>query len=319
MKTVSVVMCTYNGEKYIREQIDSILNQSYPIYELIIQDDCSTDGTVNIINEYVNKFSNVQLYINEKNLGFNKNFESVAMKAHGDFVAISDQDDVWFPKKIEKQVRAIGEHDICCSLYVRGECLDEANILQMKFCFERQLFSSILGHTMLCRRSFIQKKENWLPSIWYDWSLALHGYLNNGVVAVNEPLNWHREHSGEISKSFCHEKKTNIISPYIFGYSKYRKWQQNANWRLIYSYLYKHTSEQHSLVHTICSLLLKEDFVSLVRLCCICLKYREKIYPSKPNGIIGMIRAFFYPMLHGFFIENLYVDWSNKSYTITNT
>ena len=109
MKTVSVVMCTYNGEKYIREQIDSILNQTYPIYELIIQDDCSTDGTVSIINEYVNKFSNVQLYINEKNLGFNTNFESVAMKAHGDFVAISDQDDVWMPNKLISAIKKLKE------------------------------------------------------------------------------------------------------------------------------------------------------------------------------------------------------------------
>ena len=55
-KTVSVVMCTYNGEKYLREQMDSILAQTYPIHEIIVCDDCSTDGTMNILQEYATKF-----------------------------------------------------------------------------------------------------------------------------------------------------------------------------------------------------------------------------------------------------------------------
>ena len=120
MKTVSVVMCTYNGAKYLREQLDSIISQTYPIYELIVQDDCSTDETVAIIKEYMETYSFIKLYVNEHNLGFNQNFKSATMKATGDYVAISDQDDVWFPEKLEKQVLAIGNHDICGSNYLRG-------------------------------------------------------------------------------------------------------------------------------------------------------------------------------------------------------
>lgn len=68
IKKISVVMCTYNGARFIREQLDSILNQTYPIYELIIQDDCSTDETVEIVKEYQVRFSQVdiKIYINEK-------------------------------------------------------------------------------------------------------------------------------------------------------------------------------------------------------------------------------------------------------------
>ena len=68
IKKISVVMCTYNGARFIREQLDSILNQTYPIYELIVQDDCSTDETVEIVKEYQVRFSQVdiKIYINEK-------------------------------------------------------------------------------------------------------------------------------------------------------------------------------------------------------------------------------------------------------------
>ena len=70
-KKVSVVMCTYNGAQYIREQLDSIINQTYPIFEIIIQDDCSTDDTVDIIREYAETHSNIRLFQNEKSLGIN--------------------------------------------------------------------------------------------------------------------------------------------------------------------------------------------------------------------------------------------------------
>ena len=68
--SISVVMCTYNGDKYLEQQIDSILCQTYPIHELIIQDDCSTDRTVTIIEAYQKRDPRVKLYINEAPLGF---------------------------------------------------------------------------------------------------------------------------------------------------------------------------------------------------------------------------------------------------------
>ena len=111
-KTVAVVMCTYNGEKFLREQLDSILRQTYPISEIIVQDDCSTDSTVAILRSYAARDGRVRVIVNEHNLGFNRNFRSAVMKATADFVAISDQDDVWMPDKVERQVEAIGQYNI---------------------------------------------------------------------------------------------------------------------------------------------------------------------------------------------------------------
>ena len=109
MKKVSVVICTYNGERYLREQLDSILAQTYPVFEVVVQDDCSTDGTVGIIESYRNKFSNLRIIRNEHNLGFNENFHRALLQAEGDLIAISDQDDVWDEDKLSIAIQKLGK------------------------------------------------------------------------------------------------------------------------------------------------------------------------------------------------------------------
>ena len=85
---VSVVMATYNGEEYIVEQLDSIINQSYPVDEIIICDDKSTDRTVGVITEYISrkKIREIKLYENSENLGFAENFNKALNLAKGDYI-----------------------------------------------------------------------------------------------------------------------------------------------------------------------------------------------------------------------------------------
>ena len=115
-KNVSIILCTYNGARFLREQLDSIVNQTYPIYELIIQDDCSTDSTESIAKEYVEKFPFIKFVKNETNKGINLNFFSAISRATGEYIAISDQDDIWELNKIEKQIDCIGDHLFCAGL-----------------------------------------------------------------------------------------------------------------------------------------------------------------------------------------------------------
>lgn len=98
----SVIMATYNGEKYITEQLDSIRNQTLPPDEVIICDDCSSDNTRTIINEYISKYklTGWQLYSNEKNIGFFDNFFKALRLSTGDVIYLSDQDDVWDKYKL---------------------------------------------------------------------------------------------------------------------------------------------------------------------------------------------------------------------------
>lgn len=100
---ISVAMATYNGAKYIEEQIESIANQTIKPDELVISDDSSTDDTVKIIKEFAAKASfKVKLICNKHNLGFSKNFSQALENTTGDIVFLSDQDDVWLLNKIEK-------------------------------------------------------------------------------------------------------------------------------------------------------------------------------------------------------------------------
>ncbi|TQV61723.1 MAG: glycosyltransferase [Sulfurovum sp.] len=119
---ISICLATYNGEKYLKEQLDSLLNQTLTPYEVIIQDDCSTDNTVEIAKQYTDKL-NLKIYVNEVNLGFTKNFESVLQKATGDLIAPCDQDDIWKPDKLEKLSGLIGKHSLIYanSLLVNSE------------------------------------------------------------------------------------------------------------------------------------------------------------------------------------------------------
>ncbi len=98
---ISVAMATYNGDKYISQQLDSILNQSLMPYEIIISDDASTDDTVAIINEYMAKYKIIKIYQKLTNIGVVKNFENAIKLCTGDYIALSDQDDVWLPNKLQ--------------------------------------------------------------------------------------------------------------------------------------------------------------------------------------------------------------------------
>lgn len=109
-KKVVVIMSTYNGEKYIREQMDSILNQTYKNIEIIVRDDGSSDKTVDVVKEYQNKFNNIKLVCGE-NIGFIKSFFELLKIADGDYFSYADQDDIWLENKIELAVNSLSKLD----------------------------------------------------------------------------------------------------------------------------------------------------------------------------------------------------------------
>lgn len=111
---VSVAMATYNGERFIKEQIDSILCQTIKPSEIVICDDCSTDNTWNILQQYAGMDSRFRIYRNDQNLGFCKNFEKAISLCKGDYIALSDQDDIWTENHIGLLLNGIGNKIMTC-------------------------------------------------------------------------------------------------------------------------------------------------------------------------------------------------------------
>ena len=98
---ISVVMTTYNGEKYIKEQLTSLKNQTRVPDEVLIFDDCSTDNTVTIVRNFIieNPSGNYRLFENKKNKGWRRNFMEGFADAQGDIIFPCDQDDIWLDRK----------------------------------------------------------------------------------------------------------------------------------------------------------------------------------------------------------------------------
>jgi glycosyltransferase involved in cell wall biosynthesis len=212
---ISIAMAAYNGEKYIREQLDSILNQTYQNFELIICDDCSTDPTWVILQEYKLKDDRIQCYLNEKNLGFKKNFEKAIGLCKGEYIALSDQDDIWKYDHLEILVDSIGENYICCgSALIMNE---NGQNFGRKTVFDylgRSLFlddytsvenilvykSPYQGASMLFTKSFLKIALPIPDAInMHDTWFVLLGIINHQFVFVNKVINYYRQHDGTAS------------------------------------------------------------------------------------------------------------------------
>lgn len=152
---ISIAMTSYNGEKYIAEQLDSILTQTYDNFELIICDDCSKDSTVKIIKDYCGKDSRIKLYVNEKNLGFKKNFEKAISLCKGEYIALSDQDDIWLPEHLEKLYKMIGNYTIACdnALIIDETGKETGQILNKLDAYEYDPPGNNKMYSVLCTRS----------------------------------------------------------------------------------------------------------------------------------------------------------------------
>ena len=214
---ISIAMATYNGAKYIREQIDSILNQTIQDFELVICDDCSTDETPEILHKYAQQDDRIRVNINEYNLGFKKNFENVIRKCNGEYIALSDQDDIWLPKHLEILLdKMTGETQLVCGspIFVneRNEELPRKyDYLKKDFVpdndedMARHIFlcrSTFQGASMLIRRSFFDKA---LPipdgAAFHDSWFAALACFAGGFTFVDVPVMRYRRLDNAVTSS----------------------------------------------------------------------------------------------------------------------
>ncbi len=200
---ISVVMATYDGERFLRKQLDSIIAQTYPNLEIVVVDDASQDDTLAILHEYKAIYPKVQIFESQQNLGYIKNFERGLQLCNGDFVALSDQDDIWLPEKLSVLFREISNHDLA---YCNSELIDaDDNSLGIKLSAikNHQSFwtplnfvvgSSASGHAMLMRKAVIEKGLPLPTCMSHDYWLGYIGTLARPMKYVDEVLVLYRQH-----------------------------------------------------------------------------------------------------------------------------
>jgi len=204
---VSVVMATYNGERFIGAQLNSILEQTYPNLEVIIVDDGSTDGTVNLLKQYAERFNNIRLFFNEQNIGYVRNFEKGMLLAAGDFLALSDQDDIWDRQKLRLLMQEIGDHPV---VYCNSELIDyNGNLTGKKLsdikrlgnfddCLSFLVGNSAPGHAMIIRRSLVKASVPLAPMIPHDHWLGFVATLTGKIKFVDKVLVQYRQHNANV-------------------------------------------------------------------------------------------------------------------------
>jgi glycosyltransferase involved in cell wall biosynthesis len=176
MTRVSVCMTSYNGEKYIYKQISSILQQLTENDEIIVCDDRSCDSTIKIISSFQD--DRIKIVINDKNLGFSKNFSQCIALSQGDFIFLADHDDIWLPDKVKKYLKIFHDKPDVISIMSNMEIIDEVDEITN---------SRFLNLKTGCGCPLIRVSSNFIKSTYYGCSIAFRRELVSKIL----PLPFH--------------------------------------------------------------------------------------------------------------------------------
>ena len=205
---VSIAMTTFNGEKFLNTQLESILKQTVKPDELIVCDDCSTDRTLEILKDFKQKVSfEVKIYENKKNIGFTKNFEKVIGLCNKDLIFISDQDDFWFPNKIEF-MRNFFMSNKECFVAINNAQLTDMDLNPSEIFKLRQVknFSGddksfIAGCCTVIKRELLETILPISKRMAYDSWIHFVGTNTNTRLIISETLQYYRIHDKNTSKN----------------------------------------------------------------------------------------------------------------------
>lgn len=217
---IQILMAVYNNQPYLKEQLDSILSQIGPDFSLIIRDDCSTDDSLALLQEYQKKYpEKIKLFLAPKNEGAKKNFSSLAELADADYIMFSDGDDVWLPGKIQNTFDEMksfeskfGSHhpllihtDLkVVDSYLNSQsesfwhysCLDPIEGISLN----RLLVSNVVtGCTIMINRKLLEKALPFpFESVMHDWWLGLVAATFGKIGHLSQPTILYRQHNKNV-------------------------------------------------------------------------------------------------------------------------
>ena len=216
--TISVAMATYNGEKYIKEQLDSILHQLGKNDELVISDDGSTDGTLSILASYSD--SRIKIF-KGPGLGVKQNFANAIEKCNGRYIFLADQDDIWIDDKVNKILRVFEKEKCSCVIHDaivfnsnNGEIITDSFYKLRKS--KNGVIKNIWKNSYIgCCMAFDSKMKNKILPIPNDFDMHDQwiGLLNDKYgknIFIDDKLLKYRRHNDNVS-SLSHHKLSKMI------------------------------------------------------------------------------------------------------------
>lgn len=239
---LSVGVCTYNSEKYLPQQLDSILAQTVPVGEIVVIDDASADKTMDILQDYAARYPGIfRIVRNEKNRGAKKNFEKVLSLCVGEVIFLSDHDDSWYPDKVERVLDHFDKHPEDQVVFSNAVLIDENGTVLTPtlwdvagFPAEMRAFATakdnllrfllkygrvVTGATLVIKKAFVPKLLPFrlMHKIWHDAWIALVAANYRVLAYIDAPLMHYRVHSrqqvgwGYIQKISSIEAGNNLV------------------------------------------------------------------------------------------------------------
>jgi glycosyltransferase involved in cell wall biosynthesis len=315
---ISIVVCTYNGARYLREQLDSLLRQTLPAREIIIQDDGSRDGTLLILKEYARLHPQIKIYQNPGPHGINPNFFSAMRRAACPLIALSDQDDIWEPRKLELQAAAIGDKLLCSGIsepfsddgYPVSSDHRQPNYHALRVAY----IGALPGHTFLMRRELL----GYLPDgdrcpYLYDWQLQLVASVAESIAYVPQTLVHFRRHAGAataykpvgrhvVSRSGLQYLKVILLHHHTLQREVRRRFLVIRD--LLQTLPFRTSSMTDCLTMT--RLQIARGPVAMLRRMAFFVGHRENIfYAREPRNLTTALKAACYPFACGYYYRKV--------------
>lgn len=266
--TISVVMTTYNGTRFLKEQLDSIRDQTLPPDEVLILDDCSTDGTQQLVQDYMdtNHLATWRLIVNETNVGWRQNFKNGFDLAQGDLIFPADQDDIWHPDKIERMSQVMNVHPEMALLasdyhmFVTGSdqrldvyqahMTNDGSIERISIS-PRWFYNLRPGCTYCFRKAlYWEIMENWQPRFAHDEFLWRFACMKGGLYLFHDELIEFRRHGDNASS--------------VFQWTRENRIEDNDSFMWYHAYAIEHCSvaDQTMLQRCMLFLQMRDDVLS---------------------------------------------------------
>ena len=274
---ISIALCTYNGEKYLATQLNSILEQSYQNIELVIVDDGSNDGTIATLQQYAKTDQRVKLYKNDQNLGYVKNFEKAIGLCSGNLICLSDQDDIWHKDKVKLMYENIGDnmlvyHD---SAYIdengqprHSKISDYLNMYNGHGVLPLLFFNCVSGHCMMFKKELMNLTGAFDANIHHDWLLVAAAAYYGNIKYVDIPLVYYRLHHNSVIQQLTHENRKKDQEKRIYR-------EINPAW---IRKLAEIIPDKKHLVHEILYLINNRSGINRLKLTLLLYKYQQPLF-----------------------------------------